>query len=90
MGGEKSPLIYGGFMNQAVLDYLKGRVINAVPRISGEITTYSTITLDNGEIIEGCVMRDINNYNKEEAEAAAFQEAIKTFYPGVNLILTKA
>ena len=76
-------------MNPAAMEYIKGRVVSAIPTVSGEITTNTVITLDNGDIIEGCAIRDISTYEKAEADNAAFQDAMKTFYPGVNLMLTK-
>lgn len=75
--------------NQATIDYLKGRVVSAVPTISGEVTTHSTITFDNGVVVEGSAIRDISSYEKTEADAAAFQSAIASLVPGVAFILTK-
>lgn len=76
-------------MNQSALDYLKGRVISAIPTVSGEITTYSVITFDNGMTVEGYAVRDINNYDKTEADNAAFENAISSLYAGVDFILSK-
>ncbi len=77
-------------MKPEIIEYLKTRIVSAAPIISGEITTHTIITLDNGDIVEGCAVREINNYEKAEADNAAFMDAIKTFAPGINLALHKA
>lgn len=76
-------------MNQAVIDYLKGRVVSAIPVIEGTITTTSDITLDNGMKLRGQCVRDINSYDKIEADMAAFKDAIALLTPGIELMLTK-
>lgn len=76
-------------MNQAVIDYLKGRVVSAIPVIEGTITTTSDITLDNGMKLRGQCVRDINSYDKIEADMAAFKDAITLLIPGIELMLTK-
>lgn len=75
--------------NQATIDYLKDRVISAVPTISGDIITHSVITFDNGLIMEGCAVRDISSYEKTEADSAAFNEAVSSLLPGINFVLSK-
>ncbi len=74
-------------MTQSTIEYLKGRVVSAIPRISGDITTHSVITFDNGIIVKGCSVRDINNYDKTEADAAAFNDAVTSLTPGVDFVL---
>lgn len=76
-------------MKTETIDYLKNRVISAVPKTSGEITTHSVITFDNGIIIEGYSIRDIASYEKTEADAAAFQDAISRLAPGIEFMLNK-
>lgn len=77
-------------MKQETLEYLKGKVISAIPKTTGEIITQSIITFENGIVVEGQSVRDINIYDKVEAENAAYEDAIKTLYPGVEFILTKS
>lgn len=76
-------------MSQATIDYLKSRMVSITPKISGNIATHSDVTFDNGIVVEGCSIRDINNYDKIEAENAAFLDAISTLAPGVDLVLSK-
>ena len=76
-------------MNQAALDYLQSRRTGYEFTTAGEITTECTVTLDNGTVVKGTSVRDVSNFDKTESEKAAYEDAVKTFYPGVNLILTK-
>lgn len=76
-------------MKPEILEYIKTRVISATPVTSGDIITHTTITLDSGEVVEGSAVRDIKSYEKSEADNAAFMDAIKTFYPGIELALHK-
>ncbi len=76
-------------MNPATVEYLKGRVISAVPKTSGEIVTHTTITFDNNVIAEGCATRDIGSYDKTEADNAAFLDAIATLLPGIEFARAK-
>ncbi len=76
-------------INQATLDYLKGRVISTIPKFSGDITTTCLITFDNGSTIEGASVRDINGYDKVEAESAAYTNAIASLAPGIDFFLSK-
>lgn len=76
-------------MNQSTIDYLKSRVVSAIPKISGDITTHSIVTFDNGIIVEGRSVRDISIYDKEEADTAAFNDAICSLIPGVEFVLNK-
>lgn len=74
---------------QATIDYIKSRVVTATPSIKGDITTDTMITFDNGISLEGHSVRDISGYSKEEADNAAFLDAISTLIPGVDFVLTK-
>ncbi len=76
-------------MNQETIDYLKSRVVSAVPIVSGDITTHTTVSFDNGVIVEGCAIRDIKSYEKAEADDAAFKDAVNKLAPGVEFILKK-
>ena len=76
-------------MDQATLDYIQTRIASVEYTTTGDITTTCKIMLDNGMIVENSSIRDISMFNKEEAEKAAHEKAVGTFYPGVNLILTK-
>lgn len=76
-------------MEHKALEYMKSRVVSAEPTISGDVITHTKVTLDSGEVVEGCAVRDINSYEKSEADAAAFMDAIKAFIPGVEIILNK-
>ncbi len=73
-------------MKQETVDYFKNRVIKSSPKISGDITTHVTVLFDNGITAEGCSVRDINGYDKAEAEDAAFQDAVSVLAPGVEFI----
>jgi hypothetical protein len=76
-------------MDQTTIDYLRGRVVSAVPVVSGDITTHTTISFDNGMVVEGCAMRSIASYNKEESDNAAFLDAIAKLSPGIEFMLNK-
>ena len=41
------------------------------------MATHTVVTLDNGMIVEGCAVRSIGHYSKEEADAAAFKDAVE-------------
>ncbi len=70
--------------------YLKTR-ITGLPIFanSGEIVTTCTLTLDNGEIMSGTATRDISIFDTNEAQAAAFENAVSTLVPGIALFLDK-
>lgn len=76
-------------MTQSTLDYLKNRVINATYAMNGEVITSVTLTMDNGLAITGTSIRDINGFQQEEAQIAAYENAMARLLPGVDFVLTK-
>lgn len=76
-------------MKPETIEYLKSRVVSAIPATSGEIVTNTVITFDNGVTVEGYAVRDISGYSKEESDNAAFLDAISKLCPGVEFILNK-
>ncbi len=76
-------------MSQATLDYIHGRIVTSDFSNTGEIVTTCKVTFDNGMYTTGTSIRDINNFDKEEAQKAACDNAIKVLSPGVEFILTK-
>lgn len=90
VGHEKlCPTSGDTMINQTTLDYLKSRVVSAIPKTSGEITTNSVITFDNGVTVEGSSVRDIAQYDKTEADSAAFQNAVASLIPGIEFATNK-
>ena len=75
-------------MNQAI-EYIRGRVTSSEFKTSGEITTESIVIFDNGTSVTGTSVREIMNFDKDEASNAAFENAISGLSAGVNFILTK-
>lgn len=76
-------------MNQVTIDYINSRVVSSEVKSVGDITTTYTVAFDNGQVVEGSVIRDINSFDKEEAYNAAYLEAIKSLTAGIEFVLNK-
>ena len=75
-------------MNQEVLNYIEGRVITSEFYSTGEVVTHYKAVLDNEIVIEGSSTRDINNFDREEAQQAAKNDAMAGLYAGVSFALS--
>lgn len=75
--------------SQRTIEYIKTRVSNTDFTNSGEITVSCTITLDDGTVITGSIVRDISSFDSDEAQAAAYNNTVGFLYPGADLILAK-
>jgi hypothetical protein len=75
--------------SQNAINYIKTRVSATNFVNSGEITTICNVTLDDGAILSGNSVRDINGFDINEAQTAAYENAVSFLYPGADLILSK-
>lgn len=76
-------------MNKETLDYIKSRITRSDYTRSGEVLTSCEIGFDNGAIVVGRSMCDISDYDKEAAQEAACEDAMRILAPGVEFILSK-
>ena len=76
-------------MNQEAVNYIKGRITSAESSVTGDIETTYKATLDSGLVIEGKSIRPIDGFQQEEAQNAAFNDAVGVLYAGVDFILSK-
>ncbi len=76
-------------MNPAALEYLKNRIVVTDCKQVGEITTTCKLTFDNEQSVYGTSVIDASEFNKEKADAAAYEDALAVLAPGVEFIMNK-
>ncbi len=76
-------------MKPEILTYIKSRVANAEIVTTGDIETCYKATFDNGMVLEGKSMRPIDGFDSNEAQNAAYEDAISKIYDGVAFTLNK-
>ncbi len=80
---------YMEHLNQEVLNFIKAKLISSEVTTTGDIETIYKANFDNGKMIEGKSIRPIDGFDQEEANNAAYENAINTIYDGVAFALNK-
>ncbi len=76
-------------MKPEILQYIKSRVTSSEVITTGDIETVYTSTFDNGMVLSGKSLRPIEGFQQEEAQEAAYEDAISKIYDGVAFTLNK-
>ncbi len=76
-------------MKPEILTYIKSRITSAETTTTGDIETIYKGTFDNGMVLEGKSMRPIDEFQQDEAQNAAYEDAISKIYDGVAFTLNK-